>query len=54
MSNLISIVEYAKIHGKEHSTVRKKAERGGFQTARKIGRNWVIEADEPYTDKRKK
>lgn len=54
MSNLISITEYAKIHGKEHSTVRQKAERGGFQTARKIGRNWVIEQDEPYTDRRKK
>lgn len=27
--------------------------RGGFQTARKIGRNWVIEDSEPYPDRRK-
>jgi hypothetical protein len=54
MCELISLTEYAKIHGKEQSSVRQKAERGGFQTARKIGRNWVIDRDEPYTDNRKK
>jgi hypothetical protein len=54
MSDLISLVEYAAIHGKEQSSVRQKAERGGFQTARKIGRNWVIDSEEPYIDKRKK
>lgn len=50
----ISIVEYAEMHGKESSTVRQKALRGGFKTARKIGRNWVIDKNEPYTDLRKK
>lgn len=54
MSNLISLAEYAAIHGKEQSSVRQKAERGGFQTARKIGRNWCIDRDEPYIDNRKK
>jgi hypothetical protein len=54
MENLISLVEYAKMHGKDESTVRQKALRGGFKTARKIGRNWVIDKREPYTDKRRK
>lgn len=54
MGQLISLVEYAKLHGKEESTVRRKAIRGGFKTAQKIGRNWVIDKDEPYTDHRHK
>ena len=48
----ISLVEYAQRNGKEASTVRQKALRGGFKTARKIGRNWVIDEDEPYCDNR--
>lgn len=51
---LISIVEYAKLHSKEASSAKKKAQRGGFKTARKIGRNWVIDEDEPYDDRRYK
>ena len=47
---LISLKEYAELHCKALVTVRQKAARGGFQTARKIGRNWVIEEDEPYPD----
>lgn len=50
MEELISLAEYAKLHGKDPSSVRHKALRGGFKTARKIGRNWVIEKKEPYTD----
>ena len=49
---LISLAEYAARHGKEASTVRQMAERGGFKTARKIGRNWAIEESEPYPDRR--
>ncbi len=51
---LISIAEYAKMHGVKPNTVRKKILRGGYKTAVKIGRNWVISRNEPYTDKRKK
>ena len=51
---LISLAEYAKKHGKAEVSVRQKAQRGGFMTAQKIGRNWVIDEDEPYTDKREK
>ena len=49
---LISLLEYAEIHKKSRVSVRQKAARGGFKTARKIGRNWVIDSDEPYTDRR--
>ena len=51
---LLSLTEYAKIHGRDPSTCRQMAIRGGFQTARKIGRNWVIDDSEIYPDHRKK
>jgi hypothetical protein len=51
---LISLMEYAKKHGKARASAEKKAQRGGFKTARKIGRNWVIDDDEPYPDRRVK
>ena len=50
---LISLAEYAARHGKSDRTVRQKAEAGGFKTAQKIGRNYVIDEDEPYTDLRR-
>lgn len=49
---LISLVEYAQKHQKAPITARKMAMRGGFQTARKIGRNWVIDNAEPWPDRR--
>ena len=49
---LIALTEYAKQHGKGVSTVRQMAETGGFKTAQKIGRNWVIDDQEPYPDRR--
>ena len=52
MRDLISLAEYAKLHGKDPSTIRHKVLRGGFKTARKIGSQWVISKDEPYTDLR--
>lgn len=54
MGKLISITEYAKKHGRNRYTVIQKIERGGFKTARKIGRMWVIDEDEPYIDGRVK
>ncbi|EFV01850.1 hypothetical protein HMP0721_1244 [Pseudoramibacter alactolyticus ATCC 23263] len=51
---LISIAEYAKKHGVSAKTVQIKARKGGYETAQKIGRNWVIDEDEPYTDLRVK
>ena len=49
---LISLSKYAAAHNKAAVSVRQKARRGGFKTARKIGRNWAIDSDEPYVDKR--
>lgn len=51
---LISLVEYAEKHGKCQESARKMAQRGSFETARKIGRNWVIEDAEPWPDRRVK
>ena len=51
---LISLAEYAEKHGKCQEAARKMAQRGGFQTARKIGRNWVIDSEEPWPDRRVK
>lgn len=50
----ISLTEYAKRNGKAPDTARKMALRGGFSTARKIGRDWLIDEAEPYPDKRVK
>ena len=50
----ISLTEYAKRHNKAASTVRQMALRGGFKTARKVGRDWLIDESEPYPDARVK
>lgn len=52
IDDYISLAEYARIHGRDPATVRQKALRGGFKTARKIGRNWMIDKNEPYIDER--
>ena len=49
---LISLSEYARMHGKADTSARQMAARGGFNSARKIGRNWVIEDSEPWPDRR--
>ena len=54
MTNLITLKEWAEINGLESSTARQKAARGSFKTARKIGRQWFIDADEPNSDNRVK
>ena len=51
---LISLNDYAKIHGKSGDTVRRLAECGALQTAEKIGRNWVVDSDEEYPVKKRK
>lgn len=48
---LISLAEYAEMHGVKQDTVRQKVLRG-YLKAEKIGRNWVIDRDTPYTDNR--
>lgn len=50
---LISLMEYAAKHGKDPDNTRKLAAAGRFTTARKIGRNWVIEEEESWPDDRR-
>lgn len=52
MGKFISIAEYAALHNRAAITVQQKARRGGFKTAKKIGRDWFIDEDEPYEDNR--
>jgi len=53
INNLISLPEYAKLVDKQEATVRQKVLRGKLK-AIKIGRNWLIDKNEPYIDNRKK
>lgn len=50
----ISLVEWAEKNKISPDTARQKANRGMFKTARKIGRNWVINEFEQNNDNRKK
>jgi hypothetical protein len=50
----ITLKAWAERHGIDPSTARHKAIKGGFQTAEKIGRDWMIDADEPHADLRRK
>lgn len=49
---LTSLAEYARINGIDPATVRQRASRGAYRTARKIGRNWAIDKNEPHVDHR--
>lgn len=49
---MIPLIEYARAHGKDPSTARGMALRGGFQTAKKMGRDWFIDPAEPWPDRR--
>ena len=51
---LIALSEYARNHNRSGDTLRRMAERGAFQTAQKIGRNWVVDSDEIYPVKKRK
>lgn len=50
----IPIKEWAYNNKLNPSTVRQKCIRGGYETAIKVGNNWLISKDEENTDKRKK
>lgn len=51
---LISLTEYAKMHGLARDTVVQRAKRGAYKTARKVGSTYVIDANEPHIDHRVK
>jgi DNA (cytosine-5)-methyltransferase 1 len=50
---LVSLAEYGEIHGKSGDTLRRMAENKMFNTAQKIGRNWVIDSAEEYPVKKR-
>lgn len=50
---LVSLSEYAIKYNKSADTLRRMAERGLFQTAQKIGRNWVVDCEEAYPVKQR-
>lgn len=45
---LIPLTKYAEAHGKTPGHANNVARRGGFTTAQKLGRDWVIDSDEPW------
>lgn len=49
---MIFLRDYAKKHGKTPNAMRVKAERGNFKTAKKFGRDWLIDEKEPLVDLR--
>ena len=49
---LITIKEYAERNGLLHDNVRHKCRRGSYKTAQKIGRDWLIDENEPDADRR--
>lgn len=50
----IPLKQYAEMHGRSPATARQMAGRGGYQTARKLGRDWIIDPAEPYPDGRRR
>lgn len=51
IDDLIPLAEYAKMHNKDTSTVRKKIHKGNLEAV-KMGRNWMIDRNTPYEDLR--
>lgn len=52
--HLVSLKEWAEKNGISPTTARVQANNGKFKTARKIGRNWVIDSREVNIDRRLK
>jgi len=51
---IIPLAEYARQHGKTTGAALQIARKEGFKTAYKPGRDWLIDEDEPYPDRRVK
>ena len=54
MGKLIPLTEWAKLHGITPDTARQRALRGAFETAQKLGRDWVIDEEEQLIDHRRR
>ena len=51
---LIPLTQYAEEHGIAPVTARQRAHRVAFASAVKMGRDWMIDSDEPLVDRRVK
>lgn len=51
---MIPLKQYAEGLGKDPVVARQRAARGAFKTAKKIGRDWFIDENEPWLDNRTK
>lgn len=49
---LISLADYARQHGKDPANARQLVKRGAFQAVQKIGRDWLIDPEEAWPDRR--
>ena len=54
MSKKILLKDFARMKGKAEPTARQMARTGGFKTAEKLGRDWIIDPDEEWPDRRVK
>ena len=54
MGKTISLAEYARRHERNLRACQIRAAGGGFKTAYKSGKMWLIDEDEPYIDRRVK
>ena len=54
ISDYIPLTEYAAKNNLLPNTVRRKCLRGSVPGAVKVGRDWLIPANAPYTDERVK
>ena len=53
-ADMIPLKEWARLNGISAATARQKAGRGGLKTARKVGRDWMIDRNEANPDNRTK
>lgn len=49
---MIPLAEYARRQGRREDVARAMARRGGFQSAKKMGRDWFVDEDEAWPDRR--
>ena len=52
IDSLIPIAQYAAAHGLTANAIRRRCIRGTLPGAVKLGRDWFIPSNQPYTDNR--
>lgn len=49
----ITLAEYARRQGRRADVARSMARRGGFKSAKKVGRDWFVDEEEAWPDRRR-